>query len=192
MARYWVVADGLIRSDARPGARTVVVLIVFSKLAGNKHSISVKERRRGPDVVLPSRETGPTIPHDLAHAAVEEALGLAEGFWGAIDGGATFPGFEPSAPGRHRRSGLKALRRKEDATVPAEMAVSWAHRVWSGQRVEGRGLGAPPLDAAQIARSLRGARRGARAVGRGGRRRCSGLALVAAPAAVSRARLFDF
>ena len=129
------------------------MLIVFTRLPGNKHSIVVKDRQRGPDIVLPSRETGPTIPHDLTHAAVEQALGLADGFWGAIDQGATFPGFEPHVPGRHRRSGLKELRRREGATVPAEMAVSWAHRIWSRQRVTGRGLGSPPLDAAQIARA---------------------------------------
>lgn len=131
------------------------MLIVFSKLPGNKHAILVKERRRGPDVVLPSRETGPTIPHDLAHAAVEKALGLSDGFWGAIDEGATFPGFELYPRGRHRRSGLRELRRKWDATAPAELAVSWAHRVWSGQRVAGRGLGPPPLDQAQLDRACR-------------------------------------
>jgi len=131
------------------------VLIVFTKLPENKHSIVAKERRRGPDIALPSRETGPTIPHDLAHAAVEKALGLSDGFWGAIDEGATFPGFEPHAPSRHRRSGLKELRRRESATVPAEMAVSWAHRVWSGQRVAGRGLGPPPLEPEQVARACK-------------------------------------
>lgn len=127
--------------------------ILFTKLAGNRHEITVRGRR-GPDVILGPRETGPSIPHDLAHAAVEQALGLDDGFWGAIYKGATFDGFKMAAKGRHRRSGLKALRRYADATVPAEMLVSWAHRAWSGQRVSGRGLGKSPLDEAQRVRAF--------------------------------------
>lgn len=119
--------------------------ILFTKLPGNRHEIVVRDRR-GPDVKLPSRETGPSIPHDLAHAAVEKALGLDDGFWGAIEKGATFEGFELVEGSRHKRSGLKELRRYGPATERAEMAVSWAHRAWSGQRTSGRGLGDSPLD----------------------------------------------
>lgn len=125
--------------------------ILFTKLAGNRHEIVVRGRR-GPDVRLGPRETGPSIPHDLAHAAVEQALGFHDdGFWGAMEKGATFDGFEMVTKGRHRRAGLKPLRRLADAAVPAEMAVSWAHRAWSGQRTSGRGLGQSPLDERQLA-----------------------------------------
>lgn len=127
--------------------------IHFTKLPGNRHEITVVGRR-GPDVKLPARETGPSIPHDLAHAAVEQALGLADGFWAAIDKGATFEGFQPLHRGRHKRSGLKPLRRYGDAALPAEFAVSWAHRVWSGQRTAGRGLGDCPLSDDELARAL--------------------------------------
>ena len=106
--------------------------------------------RKGPDVRLPARETGPTIPHDLAHAAVESALGLRDGFWSVMNDGGTFEGFEPVQPGRHRRSGIKQLQRRAEAAQPAELCVSWAHRVWSGQRTGGRGLGPCPLDARQL------------------------------------------
>lgn len=47
--------------------------IVFMKLAGNRHEIVVWGCT-GPDAKLPARETGPSIPHDLAHAVVEKAL----------------------------------------------------------------------------------------------------------------------
>ena len=107
--------------------------------------------RRGPDVRLPARETGPTLPHDLVHAAVESALGLRDGFWSVMAAGGTFEGFEPATPGRHRRSGIKLLQRHGPAAQPAEIAVSWAHRIWSGQRSSGRGLGPCPLDERQLA-----------------------------------------
>ncbi|MFI1470207.1 hypothetical protein [Streptomyces wuyuanensis] len=126
--------------------------IVFRKLPDNRHDILVRDRR-GPDVRLPAQPTGPTMPHDLVHAAVEGALGITDGFWGAIAEGATFQGFEPLTPGRHRRSGLKVLRRKGDRVMAAELAVSWAYRVWTGLPTEGRGVGRAPLDADALART---------------------------------------
>lgn len=126
--------------------------ITFIKLPGNRHVIEVRGRA-GPDIRRPPRETGPTIPHDLAHAAVEEALDLHEGFWESIRLGATYEDFEPLGRGRHRRSGLKVLRKMAPRVMEAEMAVSWAHRVWSGQRTEGRGLGPAPLGEADVMRA---------------------------------------
>lgn len=118
--------------------------IAFRKLPDNQHDIIVRDRK-GPDVRLPAQPTGPTVPHDLVHAAVETALGLEDGFWGAMARGATFQGFELVEPGRHRRSGLKVLRRGGDAVLAAELAVNWAYRVWRGLPTEGRGVGRPPL-----------------------------------------------
>jgi hypothetical protein len=126
--------------------------MLFTKLPGGRHTIEVRGRKR-PDIRLPARETGPTIPHDLAHAAVEQALGLVDGFWAAVERGAMFEGFELVQRGRNRRAGLKELKRYGDAAFPAELAVSWAHRVWSGQRVTGRGLGECPLNERQLARA---------------------------------------
>ncbi|MFE7774889.1 hypothetical protein ACFU5O_13465 [Streptomyces sp. NPDC057445] len=126
--------------------------INFRKLADNRHEILVRDRR-GPDVRLAAQPTGPTMPHDLVHASVEEALGMTDGFWGAVAQGATFQGFEPIASGRHRRSGLKVLRRKGEAVMAAELAVNWAYRVWCGLPTEGRGIGRAPLDGAALART---------------------------------------
>jgi hypothetical protein len=120
------------------------MLILFSKLPGERHDIVVRGRAHGPDLRRLPRETGRTIPHDLAHAAVEEALGLQDGFWAAVDQGVMFEDFRLLEPERHRRAGLKALRRFADRTFPAELKVSWAHRVWSGQRTSGRGLEPEP------------------------------------------------
>lgn len=128
--------------------------IRFTKLDGNRHEIVVRGRRGAPDIRRPPRETGPTIPHDLAHAAVERALGLTDGFWSAVEKGVMFEDFELVERGRHRRAGLKAYRKLADATFPAEMVVSWAHRAWSGQRTSGRGLGAPPIGEAELERAF--------------------------------------
>ncbi|MEU6215543.1 hypothetical protein ABZ891_37335 [Streptomyces sp. NPDC047023] len=119
--------------------------IVFRKLPDGRHEIVVRDRK-GPDVRLAPAATGPTLPHDLAHAAVEDALGITDGFWGAMAQGATFEGFETVEPTRHRRSGLKVLRRKGDAVMRAELSVNWAYRVWSGLSTQGRGVGRSPLD----------------------------------------------
>ncbi len=123
--------------------------IDFIKLAGNRHAIEIRERK-GPDVWRPPRETGPTLPHDLAHAAVEQALGLRDGFWSAVARGATFADFVALEPGDQKRIGIKVLAQLEEQLLPAELKVSWAHRVWSGQRSEGRGLGTSPLSAGEL------------------------------------------
>jgi hypothetical protein len=120
------------------------MVILFTKLPGGMHDIVVRDRKRGPDLRRLTRETGPTIPHDLAHAAVEEALGLHDGFWAAVDSGVMFEDFRLLDPARNRRAGLKEFRKLAERTFPAELKVSWAHRVWSGQRTSGRGLPAGP------------------------------------------------
>ncbi|MEU9548462.1 hypothetical protein AB0D88_05350 [Streptomyces werraensis] len=124
----------------------------FRKLPDNQHEILVR-RDKGPDVRLPARPAGPSMPHDLVHAVVETALGIDDGFWGAMARGATFQGFEPVTPGRHRRSGMKVLRRGGDAVMDAELRVAWAYRSWSGLPTEGRGVGPAPLDAEAPART---------------------------------------
>ncbi|MGA5517126.1 hypothetical protein [Streptomyces pseudogriseolus] len=124
----------------------------FRKLPANQHEILVR-REKGPDVRLPAQPAGPSMPHDLVHAVVETALGIDDGFWGATARGATFQGFEHVAPGRHRRSGMKVLRRGGDAVMDAEPRVNWAYRASSGLPTEGRGVGRAPLDAEALART---------------------------------------
>ncbi|MFD7460438.1 MULTISPECIES: hypothetical protein [unclassified Streptomyces] len=125
----------------------------FRKLPDNQHEILVRARK-GPDVRLPAQPVGPNMPHDLVHAVVETALGINDGFWGAMARGATFQGFELLTPGRHRRSGMKVLRRGGDAVMAAELSVNWAYRVWRGLSTEGRGVGPAPLDSDALARTL--------------------------------------
>ncbi|UYQ61799.1 hypothetical protein [Streptomyces peucetius] len=124
----------------------------FRKLPDNQHEILVRARK-GPDIRLPAQPVGPSMPHDLVHAVVETALGIDDGFWGAMARGATFQGFVLISPGRHRRSGMKVLRRGGDAVMAAELSVNWAHRVWRGLPAEGRGVGPAPLDAEALART---------------------------------------
>ncbi|MGA5407492.1 hypothetical protein ACPCSC_09555 [Streptomyces lavendulocolor] len=124
----------------------------FRKLPDDHHEILVR-RHKGPDVRLPAQPTGPTMPHDLVHAVVETALAIDDGFWGSMARGATFQGFALVEPGRHRRSGLKVLRRGGDAVMAAELSVNWAYRVWRGLPTEGRGVGRPPLTDGELART---------------------------------------
>lgn len=142
----------------------------FRKLPDNQHEILVRARK-GADIRLPAQPVGPSMPHDLVHAVVETALGIDDGFWGAVARGATFQGFVMLTPGRHRRSGMKVLRRGGDAVMAAELSVNWAYRVWRGLPTEGRGVGRAPLDAEALARTGATAGRGGRPLGRGPRGR---------------------
>lgn len=46
--------------------------MIFRKLPEGRHDLEVRGRR-GPDVRLTDQSTGPAMPHDLVHAAVERA-----------------------------------------------------------------------------------------------------------------------
>ena len=123
--------------------------IDFVRLPDRRHEIVVRDRRKGPDLRFGPAPVGSVIPHDLVHAAVEGALGITDGFWSAIDAGATFEGYEP-------RSGSKVLRRRAEAVLAAEVPVNWAYRVWTGRSVDpADGVsGRRPLDDAQLAKAL--------------------------------------
>jgi hypothetical protein len=131
------------------------VEIVFTKLAGGDHEIVVTGRHAGPDVRHPRTETASPMPHDLAHLAVEAELGITDGFWAAIDAGATFGGFVPVVRRRHATSGTKVLRTRGDAVMRAELVVSWTYRVWCGRSTDRAVVGDAPIDGPDLERGLR-------------------------------------
>ena len=116
---------------------------------GRTYALVVRDRRKGPDLRHPPMAVDSAIPHDLVHAAVEAALSIEHGFWGAVDAGATFEGFVP-------RSGAKVLRRRGDDVLAAELAVNWAYRAWTGRSLDAAGgvSGPRPLDDARLATAL--------------------------------------
>lgn len=134
--------------------RCAPVEVTFTKLGGGDHEIVVTGRHRGPDIRHPRTETSSPMPHDLAHLAVEQALGIDDGFWGAIDAGATFGGFEPVARLRHQAGGAKVLRRKGDAVMRAEMIVSWSYRAWCGRSLDRDVVGDAPIEGERLERAL--------------------------------------
>lgn len=81
------------------------------------------KRRRVPGPYMPS---GVDIPHDLLQYVVEAATGYRYGFWGLIDGGATF-----KSTGRKRTKPGRAVIRAHDAELqtaeylPALYVASW-------------------------------------------------------------------
>lgn len=105
---------------------------------------------KGPDLILQDHDTGRTLPHDLVHAVVERALGIEDGFCGALARGATFKGFQRVVPARHQRSGLKTLRRSADRVLAAELKVNWAVRAWEGRDISGPGVGGPQLSEPEL------------------------------------------
>ena len=110
----------------------------FTKRPHHRYDLVVAGRQ-GPEVALRDHDAGPRLPHDLVHAAVERTLGIDDGFCAALAAGATFDGFVPTDPtARHRRSGLKVLRRQGGAVLAAELRVNFAYRCWSGRATPGR------------------------------------------------------
>jgi hypothetical protein len=67
--------------------------------------------RRDDSVLLevPSYDRTSLLPHDLAHFVVERELGLKNGFWGCIAGGALFPGMKVTS-GRQPPHGAERSR----------------------------------------------------------------------------------
>lgn len=126
--------------------------IRFTRLAGDRCEITVSGRR-GADVRMPDALVMQGIPHDLVHAAVERELGLQDGFWDAVAKGATFDGFEFTEPRRHRKAGMKVLRRDGDRVMAAEHKVIWAYRAWRG--LPRTGTGPSPLTDAETTRACR-------------------------------------
>jgi hypothetical protein len=86
------------------------------------------------------------IPHDLAHLAIEQALGLRHGFWGSVADGAVFESMtylggrrKPHAAERSR----ELLRANRDSLGEAEILV----RIINDALEEGHGAGSPVLRA---------------------------------------------
>lgn len=84
------------------------------------------------------------IPHDLAHLAVESALGLRRGFWGCVADGAVFESMtwldgrrRPHADERSRR----LLRDHRDELGESEILV----RIFNDAIEEGHGAGSAVL-----------------------------------------------
>lgn len=84
------------------------------------------------------------IPHDLAHLAIERALGLHRGFWGSVADGAVFPSMtylsgrrRPHAAERSRA----VLQANHGHLIEAEVLV----RIFNDALEEGHGAGSAAL-----------------------------------------------
>lgn len=72
-----------------------------------------------------------SIPHDLAHFAIEGALGLRRGFWGSIAEGAVFPSMTHVSGRRRPHAGRRSkavLKSNRDSISEAEVLVAVIHR----------------------------------------------------------------
>lgn len=106
--------------------------IRFTRLPGNRCEITVTGRR-GPDLRLPPVRVGHALPHDLMHAAVEQSLGLDDGFWGAIERGAALDGASAGEAWRGGNGkGKPVPARGGNGAMEAEIKVNAAYRAWRG------------------------------------------------------------
>ena len=72
------------------------------------------------------------LPHDLIHYVVEHELGLDDGLWGRIAGGATFGNFRVLKKGTSRRPKPKGRASKRKGVLEAEVLVGIFHDIWTG------------------------------------------------------------
>ena len=80
------------------------------------------------------RPGGPSdgLPHDLAHYAVESALGMEFGFWGCIAAGGSLRITRATQrKGRNTRTGRGVLRDHAQDLAAAEDAISKAVAAWT-------------------------------------------------------------
>jgi hypothetical protein len=64
--------------------------VTFIRFPENRRAWSLIERDDGVAYRMDGGSVADRLPHDLVHFTVERALGMADGIWGAIAGGAVF------------------------------------------------------------------------------------------------------
>lgn len=84
------------------------------------------------------------IPHDLAHLAIEQALGLGRGFCGSVADGAVFESMTHLGGRRKPRAAERSrqvLRANRDSIIEAEILV----RIFNDALEQGHGADSPVL-----------------------------------------------
>jgi hypothetical protein len=97
------------------------MLIEFTRSAGGS-TVATIHRSDGVVLELRGYDRKFRIPHDLAHAVTERALGMADGVFGSIAGGAMFKGMTVVG-GRPRHDAAARSRRILDANSRALTAA---------------------------------------------------------------------
>jgi hypothetical protein len=106
--------------------RLGTVQVEFAKRPGGG-SVATVVRPDGVRLLLTSYDRKYTVPHDLAHFATEQRLGLSDGLWGSIAAGALFDSVRVLSG---RRAGVRSdAVRKRNATglALAEVLVGVVH-----------------------------------------------------------------
>lgn len=80
-------------------------------------------RNDGSRVMTRFGHKGP-VPHDVTHLLVERALGMTDGFWGKVAGGA-----EPEELGGMARAAGHASAKRADVPDPAIVEIVQAERI---------------------------------------------------------------
>lgn len=93
------------------------MLIEFAHGAGGS-TVATIHRRDGVVLQLRGYDRKFRVPHDLAHAVAERELGLADGVFGSIAGGAVFASMTVLG-GRPRHDAVARSKRLLDANSPA-------------------------------------------------------------------------
>jgi hypothetical protein len=111
--------------------------VVFPRLADGEEVHAVVHRDDG--VVYRVRgngqRSGRELPHDVAHFAVERALGLTHGFWGSVAAGAVFTSMTHVSGRRrpHAADTSKALKREHRADIGYAEQLVWLVEQIAGQ-----------------------------------------------------------
>jgi hypothetical protein len=115
-----------------------------TRLDGQGRYETMIVRDDGVRFMLKGHDCAVAMPHDIAHYVVEQALGLARGFWGRVAAGGVFPSMsyvdgrrKPKAAERSK----SVLKGDPDELADAEVLV----RIFSDTILEGHDETAPIL-----------------------------------------------
>ncbi|GAA3293027.1 hypothetical protein GCM10020218_069150 [Dactylosporangium vinaceum] len=117
---------GRVNRLNRAGDAVIVegMRVTFIRFADHVRAYVRIERDDGVVYRMDAGPAGPETPHDLVHYTVEDALGLADGIWGAIAGGVVFRSMHHESGRRPPHAGERSadmIREHRDRLQRAEL-----------------------------------------------------------------------
>jgi hypothetical protein len=106
--------------------------VTFFRIPDHQRGHALVERDDGVVYELDGGPITAALPHDLVHFTVEAALGLSDGIWGAIAGGAVLGSMSHKAgrrPPHAAERSAELLRSHRDRMQRAELLAAIAQRV---------------------------------------------------------------
>ena len=117
---------------------------MFCRVADHERGYALVARDDGVVYRLDGGPAGAELPHDLVHFTVEDALGMPDGIWGAIAGGAVFRSMTHVSgrrPPHAADRSAELIRVHRPSLQRAELIGGFVERIAEASAGASRGLG---------------------------------------------------